>query len=566
MTAEQEAVRDRLSVELNLSAAAAALLVRRQLTSADAAREFIRPSLDKMHDPFLMKGMHEAVDRLRQALNSREKILIYGDYDVDGTTAVALMYRFLEQLQADIDFYIPDRYAEGYGISFKGIDYAQQEKRTLIIALDVGIKAVDKVEYARQKGIDMIICDHHKPGDTLPQAVAVLDSQQEDDPYPYKALSGCGVGFKLAQAYTQQAGLSNDLLEPLLELTAMSVASDIVPVTGENRILAAEGIKRINKKPSIGVRGLLRMAECENKPVTIHELAYRIGPRLNACGRIETGREAVKLLITKDEAFAQKMAADIESYNAHRRELDQSIAKQAIEMLEADPTNKDKCTTVVYQPDWHRGVIGIVASRLLETYYRPTIVLAKTDAGLIAGSARSVAGFNIYEAIDACSDLLTTFGGHTFAAGLSMTEDAYPEFCRRFEAFVAEHITPDQQQRTLQVEAEINLEDIDERFYSVIRALEPCGPENPTPLFVTRRLFNNRYTRRVGKMGEHLKLDLTDGEAAIGGIAFRKGDEALYIQNGNKVDVCYSLQANTFNGQTRIEMFVEDIKPSSHAD
>lgn len=556
---EQRAQRDVLVVQLGISPAAASLLVRRGLTTPDDARAFVRPSLSQLHDPMLMLGMQAAVERLIRAVDGNERILIYGDYDVDGTTAVALMYRFLSGFYTNIDYYIPDRYTEGYGISFRGIDYARAEGCTLVIALDCGIKSADKVEYAKSRGIDMIICDHHMPGEDVPKAVAVLDSKQSDDPYPFKHLSGCGVGFKLAQAYVQTRRLSNQLLTPLLELLAMSIASDIVSLTGENRILAYYGIKQMNAQPSIGLQGLMTMAAVEKGHVTMGDLVYRIGPRLNACGRIESGKDAVKLLISDDPLFAQQMAQHIEEFNSQRKELDQSITREALQQLEDDPDNQLKHTNVVYGPTWHRGVVGIVASRLTEHYFRPTIVLADTDDGLIAGSARSVGGFDIYSAIDSCRDLLTNFGGHVFAAGLSMLPENLPEFKRRFEEYVAQHILDEQKVPVLLVEDELHLEDIDRQFFNVLKHLEPFGPDNPHPKFVTRGLINNRYTRRVGKMGEHLKVDLTDRSVAISGIGFGMGDMAPTIQNGNPVDVCYSLEENTYNGVTSIQMKVEDI-------
>ncbi|MBO4361306.1 MAG: single-stranded-DNA-specific exonuclease RecJ [Paludibacteraceae bacterium] len=559
---EQQALRDRLAEQLHIAPVAAGLLVRRGITTPEAASAFVHPSMDQLHDPMLMLGMCEAERRLTEAVDRGEKILIYGDYDVDGTTAVALMYRFLNAFYTNIDFYIPDRYTEGYGISFRGVDYAHENGCTLIIALDCGIKSSDKVEYARQRGIDFIICDHHMPGNDIPQAVAVLDSKQPDDPYPFKELSGCGVGFKLAQAYVQAHNMPASTLTPLLELLAMSIASDIVPLVGENRVLAYFGIRQISTQPSVGLQGLLKMNGLEGQQVNISDLVYRIGPRLNACGRIKSGRAAVELLISDDAQVAEDIAKDIEQFNSDRKELDQTITQEALQQLEADPANPDLHTNVVYGPTWHRGVLGIVASRLTENYYRPTIVLADTDDGLIAGSARSVGGFDIYSAIDTCRDLLTNFGGHVFAAGLSMLPANLPEFKRRFEEYVAAHITDEQQIPVLRVEEELQLQDIDKQFYNVLRHLEPFGPENPHPRFVTRALINNRYTKRVGKMGEHLKLDLTDRSVAITGIAFGKGEMATYIQNGNPVDVCYSLEQNTYNGVTSLQMKVEDIVPT----
>ncbi len=543
LTDEQQALRDSLAAELQISPVAAALLVRRGITTRAEASAFVHPSLSQLHDPMLMLGMREAEQRLSRAIETGEKILIYGDYDVDGTTAVALMYRFLSAFYTNIDYYIPDRYTEG--------------------ALDCGIKSVDKVEYARLRGIDFIICDHHTPGEEVPKAVAVMDSKQADDPYPFKHLSGCGVGFKLAQAYAQTHNMPfEQALSPLLELLAMSIASDIVPLTGENRVLAYFGIEQINLHPSVGLQGLMRMNDLEGKTVNISDLVYRIGPRLNACGRIKSGRAAVELLISDDATVATEIAQTIEAFNSERKEKDESITQEALQQLEADPEHPTKHTNVAYGATWHRGVLGIVASRLTENYYRPTIVLADTDDGLIAGSARSVGGFDIYSAIDSCRDLLTNFGGHMFAAGLSMLPQNLPEFKRRFEEYVAAHITDEQQVPVLRVEDELQLQDIDRQFYNVLRHLEPFGPDNPHPRFVTRGLINNRYTKRVGKLGEHLKLDLTDRSVAITGIAFGKGDLATFIQNGNAVDVCYSLEQNTYNGVTSLQMKVEDILPT----
>ena len=563
LTAQEEALQQQLQRELNISSAAARMLVVRHIQSADEARQFIRPSLDKLHDPFLMKDMDKAVERLHQALTQNENILIYGDYDVDGTTAVAVMYRFLSPLTSRLDYYIPDRYNEGYGVSTQGIDYAAEQGCTLIITLDCGIKAVEKVAYAKSKGIDVIVCDHHTPGDELPDAVAVLNMKRDDCPYPYKDLSGCGVGFKLAQAYTQQYGLPFDNLVPLLQLLAMSIASDIVPITGENRILAHYGIKQINQAPFAGISAVVDIAGIEAKKLTINELVYKLGPRINACGRMKSGRAAVELLLTDDATFARQQAEEVNQHNEERRDCDTETTKEALTMLEADATYAQRHSTVVYAPHWHKGVVGIVASRLTETYYRPTIVLTAGEDGIISGSARSVGGFDIYAAIDSCLDLLTNFGGHKYAAGLSMHIDNLPEFRERFEHYVATHIREDQLQPTLLVEAELELADITPAFYNVIRYLEPFGPGNPRPLFVSRNLINHRDTRAVGKEGEHLRLDVTDRAYAITGIAFKRGAMAQHIQNGNPVDICYELDENTFNNRTTIQMMVQDIKPCS---
>lgn len=558
---EQKQAQKCLSHELNISFVTAGLLVRRGICSAEEARRYVHPSLDELHDPFLMKDMYDAVSRLEMAIREKEKILVYGDYDVDGTTAVALVYSLLRQLTVAIDFYIPDRYTEGYGISFRGIDYAKEQGCSLIIALDCGIKAIDKVEYASRKGIDFIICDHHTPGDELPKAVAVLNMKRKDCPYPYKELSGCGVGFKLMQAYAMRSGLDMKQLWNLLPLLSMSIASDIVPLTGENRVLAYFGLKRINEQPSVGLKALMNVAGLDQNHVTISDLVFKIGPRINASGRMKSGAEAVRLLITDDEVEAAQRAKDINLYNESRRECDIRTTEEALTQLESDPYNSSRYTTVVYSPTWHKGVVGIAASRLTETFYRPTIVLTRGEGNVLTGSARSVGGFDIYCAIDSCRDLLTNFGGHQFAAGLSLREDNLEKFKCRFEQYVSEHIRPDQLKPTLHVETEIAFADIDKPFFNILRHMEPFGPENPRPIFVTRRIINNRYTKRVGKNGEHLRLDITDRTAAISGIAFGKGDLALYLQNGNSADVCYELEENTFNGLTSVQMMVLDIKP-----
>ena len=581
LTAVEQELQQQLERELNISSAAARMLVVRGIQTADEARAFVRPSLDKLHDPFLMRDMDKAVERLHRAIAQNEKILIYGDYDVDGTTAVALMYRFLEGVQSpiadcqspNIDYYIPDRYTEGYGVSTQGIDYAAEQGCKLIITLDCGIKAVEKVAYANSKGIDVIVCDHHTPGDTLPDAVAVLNMKRSDCPYPYKDLSGCGVGFKLAQAYTQRylieakgneaIKLSGERLLPLTQLLAMSIASDIVPITGENRILAHFGIQQLNKAPFTGVSAIMQVAGIEAKKLTINDLVYRIGPRINACGRMKSGRAAVELLLTNDPVFARQQAEEVNQNNEDRRDCDTETTKEALLQLQDDPTYAERRSTVVYAPHWHKGVVGIVASRLTETYYRPTIVLTAGENGIISGSARSVGGFDIYAAIDSCHDLLTNFGGHKYAAGLSMHIDDLPAFRERFEAYVAAHIQPNQLQPTLEIEAEIQLGDITKSFYNVLRHLEPFGPGNPRPLFVSRRLINHRDTRAVGKEREHLRLDVTDRQNAITGIAFGRADMAEYIQNGNAVDICYELNENTFNHYTTIQMMVQDIQPCS---
>lgn len=587
LTLEQEKICQSLSKELNISLVAASLLVRRGLCDAESARAFIRPQLDDkyLHDPFLMKDMDRAVERLTTAINNREKILVYGDYDVDGTTAVALMYQFLKGVieqslsqsidqnpessteygltrttDSLLDFYIPDRYTEGYGISFKGIDNAQEAGATLIVALDCGIRSVEHVEYAAERGIDFIICDHHLPGADIPKAVAVLDAKRADSGYPFKELCGCGVGYKLAHAYSIKHNLNLSNLEPLLPLVAMAIASDIVPIVDENRVLAYYGIKILNKKPSAGIRNLMRIAGVEHGRLDINDLVFKIGPRINACGRIHSGKDAVRLLITQDENEAAKMSEKINEHNSTRKELDQLITNQALLMLEQDPDNDKKFSTVVCGEGWHKGVVGIVASRLIDKYYRPTIVLTKND-DIVSGSARSVGGFDVYSAIDSCSDLLTNFGGHIYAAGLSMKAENLPAFIDRFECYVSNHILPEQRQPVLLAEAEINFEDITNQFFKILQCLEPFGPGNPRPIFVTKNVFNYRYTRSVGKNGEHLKLDVADGTGFMQGIAFGKGEYAIDLMNGKNFDICYEIQSNVYNGVTTKQMMVQEIRP-----
>ena len=562
LTAEEQEAAERLSNELDISPVAARILAGRGIRTAAQARSYIRPSLESLHDPFLMRDMGAAVDRLCRAIDNHERIMVYGDYDVDGTTAVALMYSFLKTQTDNLIYYIPDRYTEGYGIATKGIDTAKEKGCTLVIALDCGIKAVDKMEYANQIGVDFIICDHHTPGDETPKAVAVLNMKRKDCLYPFKELSGCGVGFKLVQAYAQRRGIDPQEIYRLLPLLAMSIASDIVPVTGENRILAFYGLRAINAMPSVGLQAIMQVAGIEGKPVTMNDLVYKFGPRINAAGRIKSGAEAVRLLITDDADAALQFAKDIDSYNQDRRDYDSKTTDEALEQLQKDPMNAAKHTTVVYSPDWHKGVVGIAASRLTETYYRPTIVLTSGEDDIISGSARSVSDFDIYTAIDSCRDLLTNFGGHKFAAGLSMHLKDLPEFQRRFEEYVAAHITPEQQRPALDVEAEVELSDMDWKMYKILQCLEPFGPGNERPLFLCRNLINNRNTRAVSE-GRHLHLDLTDRMVAMDGIAFGQGDKAEHLQNGKSIDICFYLEENSYRGRSTLQMNAQDIKLNS---
>lgn len=549
-----------LARELSISELSARLLVNRGIRTADEARSHIRPSLENLYDPFLMQDMERAVRRLRTAIDHHERVMIYGDYDVDGTTAVAMMYTFLHRLTDNLIFYIPDRYSEGYGISTKGVDTAKAEGCTLIIALDCGIKATDKVAYATELGIDFIICDHHTPGEQLPQAKAVLNMKREDCAYPFKDLSGCGVGFKLIQAYSERYCLDMQYVYQLLPLLAMSIASDIVSVTDENRILAHFGLRGLNRQPSVGIQAIMRIAGIDPYHVTINDLGYKIGPRINAAGRMRSGAEAVKLLITTDPTYAGQLADEIKHLNTERQGQDMRTTEEAIRLLQSDPDNERKHVTVVYAPDWHKGVLGIAASRLTETYYRPTIVLSGGEDGIISGSARSVSDFDIYNAIDSCRDLLTHFGGHKYAAGLSLRLEDLEEFKARLEAYVAAHVTPEQQHPIVQVEAEIALEEITPQFVQVMKCLEPFGPGNPRPVFLTRNLINNSGTRAVGREGQHLRLDVTDRTAAITGIAYWQADKALHLQNGRSADICYELEENTFNHKTIVQMKPVEIR------
>ena len=559
LTAEENAAAERLSNELEISPLAGRILAGRGIRTAAEARAYIRPSLDSLHDPFLMQDMGAAVDRLCRAIDEHERIMIYGDYDVDGTTAVALMYSFLRTQTDNLIYYIPDRYTEGYGISTKGIDTAKEKGCTLVIALDCGIKAVDKIAYANSLDIDFIVCDHHTPGDIIPDAVAVLNMKRADCLYPFKELSGCGVGFKLVQAYAQRRGINPQEVYQLLPLLAMSIASDIVPVTGENRILAFYGLRALNARPSVGIQAIMHVAGIEGKVITINDLVYKIGPRINAAGRIKSGAEAVRLLITDDAEAALRFAQDIDSYNQDRRDFDTKTTDEALEQLEKDPLNSSKFTTVVFSPEWHKGVVGIAASRLTETFYRPTIVLTAGEEDIISGSARSVSDFDIYTAIDSCRDLLTNFGGHKFAAGLSMHRKDLPEFQRRFEEYVAAHITPEQQRPTLDIEEEVELSEMNWKMYKILQCLEPFGPGNERPLFLCRNLINNRDTRAVSN-GRHLHLDLTDRVVAMDGIAFGQGDKATHLQNGKSIDICFYLEENVYRGRTTLQMNAQDIK------
>lgn len=561
LTPEEESKKEALAEQLGISPILAQLLIKRGITESKEAKKFFRPQLSDLHDPFLMKDMDLAIARINKALGKKEHILIYGDYDVDGTTAVALVYKFLHQYSTNVGCYIPDRYSEGYGISYTGIDFAAENNYTLVIALDCGIKAVEKIKYAKQKGVDFIICDHHVPDDKLPDAVAVLDAKRVDSTYPYDQLSGCGVGFKLMQAFAISNSIDFSTLMPLLDLVAVSIASDIVPISGENRILAYHGLKQLNSNPSIGLKGIINICGLADKEITISDIVFKIGPRINASGRIQTGNESVELLIARDLDFAKKKSEDINQYNQTRKDLDKNITEEANNAIKALTNLKDKKGIVIYNEEWHKGVIGIVASRLTEEYYRPAIVLTRAD-NLATGSARSVPGFDIYKAIDNCRDLLENFGGHTYAAGLSMKVENVPEFTKRFEKYVADNILPEQLIPTIDIDAEIRFQDITPKFFRVLKQFNPFGPDNNKPVFRTRHVFDYGTSRLVGREQEHLKLELVDShsESIMNGIAFGQYEHNDHIKALYPFDIVYTIEENNYNGGSSIQLFIKDIK------
>jgi len=561
LTEQQIDIRKKLAEELSISPVLAQLLVQREIVTFEEARRFFRPDLADLHDPFLMADMHNAVERLTKAMQKNERIMVYGDYDVDGTTSVSLVYKFLKQFYSNIDFYIPDRYLEGYGISIQGIDYAAANDFKLIIALDCGIKAIAKVKYALEKGVDFIICDHHTPDAVLPPAVAVLDPKRDDCTYPYKHLSGCGVGFKLMQAFAITNNIDFSQLAPLLDLLALSIASDIVPITGENRILAFFGLKQINSNPCVGLKGILDVCGLTDKEITISDIVFKIGPRINASGRMKLASEAVELLVSSDPVFSKEKSDTINEYNNDRKDLDKYITEEAVAMIGADKRYAGRKSIVVYKPDWHKGVIGIVASRLSEEFYKPSIVLTKSN-GLASGSARSVSGFDIYKAIDSCRDLLENFGGHMFAAGLSMKEENVEAFTNRLEQFVAENILLEQTYPQIDIDSVLEFKDITPKFFRVLKQFGPFGPGNMKPVFVSKKVFDYGTSRLVGKEQEHLKLELVDSssENVMNGIAFRMHEYNDHLKALNPLDICYTLEENSFNGNTTIQLMIRDIK------
>lgn len=539
------------------------LLAQRGIKSADDAQKFFNPSLDDLHDPFLMRDMKKAVERLNHAIGAKEKIMIYGDYDVDGTTAVALVYKFLSKFYSGLSYYIPDRYEEGYGISTKSINFARENGISLVIALDCGIKAVEQIDYAASLGIDFIICDHHVPDDQLPNAAAILNPKLDDEPYPYKHLSGCGVGYKFMQGFAINNGLDVSAnLEPLLDLVAVSIVSDIVPITEENRILTYHGLKRINSNPSMGLRAIIKICHLQNKKsISISDIIFKIGPRINASGRMQSGVEAVDLLVARDINEAYRKGREIDRYNEDRKELDKRITEEANEILQNHVDVNNRRSIVVYNKDWHKGIIGIVASRFTELYYKPAVVLTLSD-GLATGSARSVQGFDIYKAVESCRDLLENFGGHTYAVGLSLKEEHIKEFTQRFEEYVAQNIQPAQTTPQIEIDDYIDFAEITPEFVALLRQFNPFGPGNNKPIFCTRHVTDYGTSRLVGHKQEHLKLELLDSTSGhiINGIAFNMSNKYNYIKSGKPFDICYTIEDNLHNNND-IQIFIRSIHP-----
>ncbi len=560
--ADVENVRQ-LSSELGVDPVLAELLVQRGVRTFEQARSFFRPNLNDLHDPFLMQDMDKAVERVRRAVVSGEKILVYGDYDVDGTTAVSLVYSFLRRLTRQIDFYIPERYDEGYGVSYKGIDWASENNVGLIITLDCGIKANEKVEYAQSMGIDMIICDHHLPENELPKAVAVLDPKREDCSYPFDDLSGCGVGFKLVQAYSQRYDIPFDTLIPLLDLLVVSIASDLVSVTGENRILAHFGLKQLNVNPREGLLAMIQLSGLEPNHLTIDDIVFKIGPRINAAGRMESGRMAVELLTAQDSAEAVRIGTEINEHNNERKNIDRRITQEALDMVRSGNCLSSGNATIVYNPQWHKGVVGIVASRLVEAFYKPTIVFTMSQGGLVTGSARSVHGFDLYDAIESCSDLLENFGGHLYAAGLTLKEENLPAFCERIEKKISGTIIPAMQTPVVDIDAKLNFSQITPKFLRILKQFQPFGPGNSAPVFLTENVYDNGMGRKVGAEGGHLKLELIQESHPyhhISAIAFNMADFFDHIKAGNPIDVCYSIVENYYRGTANTQLRIKDLR------
>ena len=560
-TPEQKKDADKLTEDTNISAPLALIMAKRGIKENDA-KKFFHPQLGDLLDPFLMKDMDKAVERLNEAMGRKERIMVYGDYDVDGCTAVALVYKFLQQYYSNIDYYIPDRYDEGYGVSRKGIEYARETGVSLIIILDCGIKAISEIQYAKSIGIDFIICDHHVPDDEMPPAAAILNPKRTDDEYPFKHLCGCGVGFKLMQAFAKNNGIPFARLIPLLDFCAVSIAADIVPVTGENRILAYHGLKQLNQNPNVGLKAIIDICGLNGRTLSMSDIVFKIGPRINASGRMENGRESVDLLVEKDFGVALNEAKHINEYNEQRKDIDKQMTEEANLIVERLESQQKHSSIVLYDENWKKGVIGIVASRLTEIYVRPTVVLTR-DGDLATGSARSVAGFDIYSAIKSCRDLLMNFGGHTYAAGLTLRWDDVKEFRRRFQQYVEEHIRPEHTEATLDIDAVIDFRDITKKMHSELKKFGPFGPGNPKPIFCTKDVYDFGTSKVVGREQEHIKLELVDSKSnnVMNGIAFGQSASARYIKSKRSFDIAYTIEDNVFK-HNDVQLQIEDIRPS----
>ena len=560
---ERQQAAKELADKIGMSPILAELLLKRGIRTESAAKRFFRPMLNELIDPFLMNDMDVAVDRLNDAMGRKERIMVYGDYDVDGCTAVALVYKFLQQFYSNIEYYIPDRYEEGYGISRKGLDYAAQTGVKLIIVLDCGIKAIDEIAYAKELGIDFIICAHHVPDDELPCAVAILNPKRVDSTYPFKDLCGCGVGFKFMQAFAKNNGIPFSQLIPLLDFCAVSIAADIVSVTGENRILAFHGLKQLNQNPSVGLKSIIEICGLTGREITMSDIMFKIGPRINASGRVQNGTETVDLLVEKDFKRALAEATHINEYNEQRKDIDKQMSEEANQIVERLESQEHQPAIVLYNEGWKRGVVGIVASRLTEMYYRPTVVLSCNN-GIATGSARSVAGYDIYDAIKSCRDLLENFGGHTYAVGLTLKVENIPEFKRRFQQYVGEGILPEQTEALVDIDAVIDFKDITKKLHNDLRKFAPHGPDNPKPLFCTRNVYDYGTSKVVGKQQEHIKLELVDSRSSnvMNGIAFGQSAAARYIKSKRSFDIVYTIEDNIYK-RGEVQLQIEDIKPSS---
>ena len=566
LTSDQKQAAEELGEKIGMSPILASMLIRRGITTESAAKRFFRPQLSDLINPFLMKDMDIAVDRLNDAMGRKERILVYGDYDVDGCTAVALVYKFLQQFYSNIDYYIPDRYDEGYGVSNKGIEYAKQTGVKLIIILDCGIKAVEQIAYAKTLGIDFIICDHHVPDDVMPPAVAILNPKRPDDTFPFKDLCGCGVGFKFMQAFAKNNGIPFSRLIPLLDFCAVSIAADLVSVTEENRILAFHGLKQLNINPSIGLKAIIDICGLNGRELSMSDIIFKIGPRINASGRMESGKESVDLLIERDIAVAMKKAKHLNEYNDLRRDIDKQMTEEANQIVAKLESQQHHSSVVLYDENWKKGVVGIVASRLTEIYFRPTVVLTKED-DLATGSARSIAGFDIYSAIKECQDLLLNFGGHTYAVGLTLKWDNIRQFRDRFQKYVDEHILPEQKEALLNIGAEIDFKDISKPLYNDLKKFAPFGPNNPKPIFSTLGVYDFGTSKVVGREQEHIKLELVDSNSnnVMNGIAFGQSAAARYIKSKRSFDVAYTIEENIFkHGQVQLQ--IEDIRVDNTED